>query len=120
MQTKSEITLKYEYLDSGKYDLKSHPNHNIFLRFRSNQEMIEEAFLPTLKTIVSAPLSSPLAEVNPDNVAELLVQLTNSKLLLENQKSEEQTTVCIKIKHNCIIIIKSTNNILKCKLNQND
>ncbi|CAC5372304.1 YCG1 [Mytilus coruscus] len=59
---------------------------------RSNQEMIEEAFLPTLKTIVSAPLSSPLAEVNPDNVAELLVQLTNSKLLLENQKSEEQTT----------------------------
>lgn len=71
--------------------------------FRCNQEIIEESFLPTLKTIISAPLSSPLAEVNADNVAELMVQLTNSKLLMENQNNnEEQITVsfvCLFLKH---------------------
>ena len=70
--------------------------------FRCNQEIIEESFLPTLKTIVSAPLSSPLAEVNADNVAELMVQLTNSKLLMENQNNEEQITVsfvCLFLNH---------------------
>ncbi|KAJ8316952.1 hypothetical protein KUTeg_004856 [Tegillarca granosa] len=55
---------------------------------RGNQEIVEEAFIPTLKTIMNAPSSSPLAEVNIENVAELLVHLTNSKHLLENQNSE--------------------------------
>ncbi|XP_078359066.1 condensin complex subunit 3-like [Oculina patagonica] len=47
----------------------------------TNQELVEEAFLPTLKTLFSAPVSSPLASVNINNVAELLVDLTNSKYL---------------------------------------
>ncbi|XP_077333854.1 condensin complex subunit 3 [Lithobates pipiens] len=43
---------------------------------RSNQECFEEAFLPTLQTLFNAPASSPLADVDASNVAELLVDLT--------------------------------------------
>ncbi|KAK3094775.1 hypothetical protein FSP39_006096 [Pinctada imbricata] len=56
---------------------------------RSNQEVVEDAFLPTLKTLLNAPTSSPLAEVNVENVAELLVQLSNARLLMENQSNPE-------------------------------
>ncbi|XP_062622300.1 condensin complex subunit 3-like [Saccostrea cucullata] len=56
---------------------------------RANQDVVEEAFIPTLKTLRNAPLSSPLAEVNAENVAELLIQLTNSKLLLKSQNETE-------------------------------
>ncbi|XP_060066514.1 condensin complex subunit 3-like [Ylistrum balloti] len=52
---------------------------------RSNQEKVEEAFMPTLKILLNAPLSSPLAEVSVENVAELFIQLTSTKLLLHNQ-----------------------------------
>lgn len=62
--------------------------------YRGNQEIVEEAFIPTLKTIMNAPSSSPLAEVNTENVAELLVHLTNSKHLMENQNTEA-VIVCI-------------------------
>ena len=62
---------------------------------RGNQEVVEEAFLPTLKTLLNAPTSSPLAEVNTENVTELLVQLTNTKLLLENQSNPEVVKVSI-------------------------
>lgn len=55
--------------------------------------MVEEAFIPTLKTLRNAPLSSPLAEVNAENVAELLIQLTNTKLLLKNQNETETVKV---------------------------
>ncbi|KAG1674342.1 Condensin complex subunit 3 [Nymphon striatum] len=44
--------------------------------FRKNQECLEEAFLPTLRTLYNAPLSSPLAEVDSFNVAKFLIQLT--------------------------------------------
>lgn len=60
---------------------------------RSNQELVEEAFLPTLRTLLNAPATSPLAEVDVNNVAELLVQLTNTKLLTANQNSTEQSMV---------------------------
>ncbi|XP_068133982.1 condensin complex subunit 3 [Hyperolius riggenbachi] len=43
---------------------------------RTNQECFEEAFLPTLQTLFNAPASSPLADVDVSNVAELLVDLT--------------------------------------------
>ncbi|CAI9574988.1 unnamed protein product [Staurois parvus] len=43
---------------------------------RINQECFEEAFLPTLQTLFNAPASSPLADVDVSNVAELLVDLT--------------------------------------------
>ncbi|KAM5194839.1 condensin complex subunit 3 [Mantella aurantiaca] len=43
---------------------------------RMNQECFEEAFVPTLQTLCNAPASSPLADVDVSNVAELLVDLT--------------------------------------------
>jgi len=54
---------------------------------------VEEAFLPTLKTLFSAPVSSPLASVNINNVAELLVHLTNSKHLKKEGNSIDTTEV---------------------------
>ncbi|XP_018424764.1 PREDICTED: condensin complex subunit 3 [Nanorana parkeri] len=43
---------------------------------RTNQECFEEAFVSTLQTLFNAPASSPLADVDVSNVAELLVDLT--------------------------------------------
>ncbi|XP_072476440.1 condensin complex subunit 3 isoform X1 [Notamacropus eugenii] len=43
---------------------------------RTNQQCFEDAFFPTLKTLLNAPASSPLAEIDIANVAELLVDLT--------------------------------------------
>lgn len=59
---------------------------------RTNQELVEEAFLPTLQTLFSAPVSSPLASVNINNVAELLVELTNSKYLTKKTANSIDTT----------------------------
>jgi len=44
---------------------------------------VEEAFLPTLLTLMNAPATSPLSEVNINNVAQLLIQLTNSHHLVK-------------------------------------
>ncbi|XP_076992611.1 condensin complex subunit 3 [Tamandua tetradactyla] len=56
---------------------------------RTNQECFEEAFLPTLQTLVSAPASSPLAEIDITNVAELLVDLTRPSGLNPQAKSSQ-------------------------------
>ncbi|XP_062430565.1 condensin complex subunit 3 [Rhea pennata] len=57
---------------------------------RSNQECFEEAYLPTLRTLLNAPATSPLAEIDTSNVSELLVDLTRpSGLKLQAKKSEE-------------------------------
>ncbi|OXB59372.1 hypothetical protein ASZ78_004215, partial [Callipepla squamata] len=57
---------------------------------RSNQECFEEAYLPTLRTLLNAPSTSPLAEVDVSNVSELLVDLTRpSGLRPQAKKSQE-------------------------------
>uniref|UniRef100_A0A671X6A6 Non-SMC condensin I complex, subunit G n=1 Tax=Sparus aurata TaxID=8175 RepID=A0A671X6A6_SPAAU len=43
---------------------------------RVHQEVVEESFLPTVRTLMNAPATSPLAEVDINNVVELLVELT--------------------------------------------
>uniref|UniRef100_A0AAY4AQQ2 Nuclear condensin complex subunit 3 C-terminal domain-containing protein n=1 Tax=Denticeps clupeoides TaxID=299321 RepID=A0AAY4AQQ2_9TELE len=53
---------------------------------RANQECIEESFLPTLHMLFNAPATSPLAEVDVSNVAELLVDLTRSSTLSKPDK----------------------------------
>ncbi|KAL5022801.1 hypothetical protein ScPMuIL_001956 [Solemya velum] len=78
---------------------------------RNNQEVIEESFMPTLKTLMDAPSSSPLAEVNIGNVAEMLVQLTNSKLLVENQKRD--STMAENYGHDNIAV-SVCNEIISC------
>ncbi len=49
---------------------------------------MEEAFLPTLRTLFKAPASSPLSEVNVNNVVDLMVQLTNARHLVNQVASQ--------------------------------
>ncbi|XP_064142117.1 condensin complex subunit 3 isoform X2 [Loxodonta africana] len=56
---------------------------------RTNQECFEEAFLPTLQTLANAPASSPLAEIDIMNVAELLVDLTRPSGLNPQTKNSQ-------------------------------
>ncbi|EDO49280.1 predicted protein, partial [Nematostella vectensis] len=61
---------------------------------RTNQELVRQSFLPTLRTLFSAPESSPLATINCKYVAELLVELTNNQHLnkMGNTTSSKDTT----------------------------
>ncbi|KAG8591538.1 hypothetical protein GDO81_000208 [Engystomops pustulosus] len=54
---------------------------------RTNQECFAEAFFPTLQTLFNAPASSPLADVDVSNVAELLVDLTRPSGLKQKSKT---------------------------------
>ncbi|NWV05263.1 CND3 protein, partial [Ptilonorhynchus violaceus] len=56
---------------------------------RSNQECFEDAYLPTLQTLLNAPATSPLAEVDISNVSELLVDLTRPSGLKQSKKSQD-------------------------------
>ncbi|XP_050194722.1 condensin complex subunit 3 [Myiozetetes cayanensis] len=57
---------------------------------RSNQECFEDAYLPTLQTLLNAPATSPLSEVDINNVSELLVDLTRpSGLKLQSKNSQD-------------------------------
>lgn len=53
---------------------------------RAHQECLEESFLPTMRTLIQAPATSPLAEVDVSNVAELLIELTRSSVLNQPAK----------------------------------
>uniref|UniRef100_A0A8D2DBE3 Non-SMC condensin I complex subunit G n=1 Tax=Sciurus vulgaris TaxID=55149 RepID=A0A8D2DBE3_SCIVU len=76
---------------------------------RTNQECFEEAFLPTLQTLASAPASSPLAEVDITNVAELLVDLTRPSGL-NPQAKDSQDYQALTVHDN--LAIKICNEIL--------
>ncbi|BFZ07082.1 hypothetical protein BsWGS_10121 [Bradybaena similaris] len=54
----------------------------------SNQQQVEEAFMPTLCTLLRAPPTSPLREINEVNVATFLIELTDAQHLIDNQKSK--------------------------------
>ncbi|KAM3937548.1 condensin complex subunit 3 [Leptodactylus fuscus] len=56
---------------------------------RTNQECFADAFLPTLQTLFNAPASSPLADVDVSNVAELLVDLTRPSGLKQQAKNSQ-------------------------------
>ncbi|KAK3507594.1 hypothetical protein QTP70_029629, partial [Hemibagrus guttatus] len=45
---------------------------------RAHQECVEESFLPTMRTLFNAPATSPLSEIDTNNVAELFIELTRS------------------------------------------
>ncbi|XP_030848405.1 condensin complex subunit 3-like isoform X1 [Strongylocentrotus purpuratus] len=59
---------------------------------RVHQECWEEAFLPTLRTLFNAPTTSPMAKVNPGNVAEFMVHLTDHTMLNNKQTADIQET----------------------------
>ncbi|CAJ1052232.1 condensin complex subunit 3 [Xyrichtys novacula] len=60
---------------------------------RAHQEVVEESFLPTLRTLINAPATSPLAEVDINNVSELLVELTRPSALIKPSTNTEE--VCV-------------------------
>ncbi|CAK6972201.1 condensin complex subunit 3 [Scomber scombrus] len=60
---------------------------------RVHQEVVEESFLPTIRTLMNAPATSPLAEVDVNNVVELLVELTRSSALMKPSTNTEE--VCV-------------------------
>ncbi|NXP04490.1 CND3 protein, partial [Thinocorus orbignyianus] len=63
---------------------------------RSNQECFEEAYLPTLQTLLNAPATSPLAEIDVSNVSELLVDLTRpSGLKPQSKKSQDYQVLTV-------------------------
>ncbi|XP_012662896.1 condensin complex subunit 3 [Otolemur garnettii] len=76
---------------------------------RTNQERFEEAFLPTLQTLANAPASSPLAEIDITNVAELLVDLTRPSAL-NPQAKDSQDYQALTVHDN--LAIKICNEIL--------
>lgn len=56
---------------------------------RANQDTIEEAFMPTLKTLFEAPATSPLMEVDVEDVGLFLIQLTSQDFLQKSHGHEE-------------------------------
>lgn len=60
---------------------------------RVHQEVVEESFLPTIRTLMNAPATSPLAEVDINNVVELLVELTRPSALIKPSANTEE--VCV-------------------------
>uniref|UniRef100_H3CGA7 Non-SMC condensin I complex, subunit G n=1 Tax=Tetraodon nigroviridis TaxID=99883 RepID=H3CGA7_TETNG len=60
---------------------------------RVHQEVVEESFLPTVRTLMNAPATSPLAEVDVNNVVELLVELTRPSALIKPPANTEE--VCV-------------------------
>uniref|UniRef100_A0A3Q2YK40 Non-SMC condensin I complex, subunit G n=1 Tax=Hippocampus comes TaxID=109280 RepID=A0A3Q2YK40_HIPCM len=50
---------------------------------RVHQEVVEESFFPTMRTLMNAPATSPLAEIDINNVIELFVELTRPSVLLK-------------------------------------
>jgi len=59
---------------------------------RKNQQVVADAFLPTLRTITNAPDSSPLSYINVSNVIDLFVQLTDVRNLLSSHKNNQFST----------------------------
>ncbi|XP_022614293.1 condensin complex subunit 3 [Seriola dumerili] len=60
---------------------------------RAHQEIVEESFLLTVRTLINAPATSPLAEVDINNVVELLVELTRPSALIKPSANTEE--VCV-------------------------
>ncbi|KAI2668568.1 Condensin complex subunit 3 [Labeo rohita] len=58
---------------------------------RTNQECVEESFLPTMRTLFNAPVTSPLSEVDTSNVAELFVELTRPSSLVQPAAVQAQS-----------------------------
>ena len=73
----------------------------MFLIYRSNQELVEESFLQVMRTLFDAPDASPLAEVDPLSVVELMVQLTSLRNREDHLKSidNRQNIDQVRLKH---------------------
>jgi len=59
---------------------------------REHLEFVEEAFLPTLRTLLQAPTSSPLAGIDANNVSKFMVELTREQRLADPLKAADGGT----------------------------
>lgn len=93
-----DVPSQWTFIHHGRENLILSYATNIWLHWnRSNQECFEEAYLPTLKTLLNAPATSPLAEVDISNVSELLVDLTRpSGLKCQSKKSQDYQVQCVR------------------------
>ncbi|XP_077381621.1 condensin complex subunit 3 isoform X2 [Festucalex cinctus] len=60
---------------------------------RAHQEVVEESLIPTMHTLMNAPATSPLAEVDVNNVVELFVELTRPSVLVKPSVNTEAVSV---------------------------
>ncbi|MCI4394864.1 hypothetical protein PGIGA_G00173800 [Pangasianodon gigas] len=60
---------------------------------RTHQECVEESFIPTMRTLFNAPATSPLSEIDTNNVAELFVELTRSKAQTQDASVHDSLAV---------------------------
>ena len=67
----------------------------------------------TLQTVLDAPPTSPLADVDINNVAELLVQLTSEHHQLEPAESTKVSSSCKTLIHSSDINVLEDLNLLK-------
>ena len=61
---------------------------------KENQDSISEALMPTLKTIGSAPVTSPLTGVDLEDVGMFLIQLTNRDFLQSKPENVDELDNC--------------------------
>ena len=64
-----------------------------------NQELVEESFLLVMRTLFDAPDISPLAEVDPLSVVELMVQLTSLRNRQDHLKSNGDHNAIDQVRH---------------------
>ncbi|TSN95635.1 Condensin complex subunit 3 [Bagarius yarrelli] len=60
---------------------------------RAHQECVEESFIPTMRTLFNAPATSPLSEIDTNNVAELFIELTRSNAQTQGASVHESLAV---------------------------
>ncbi|KAF5902194.1 condensin complex subunit 3-like isoform X1, partial [Clarias magur] len=60
---------------------------------RTHQECVEESFIPTMRTLFNAPATSPLSEIDTNNVAELFIELTRSNAQTPGARVHESLAV---------------------------
>ncbi|KAM9449510.1 condensin complex subunit 3 isoform 1-T1 [Clarias gariepinus] len=60
---------------------------------RTHQECVEESFIPTMRTLFNAPATSPLSEIDTNNVAELFIELTRSNAQTQGARVHESLAV---------------------------
>ena len=60
---------------------------------RPHQDAMEAAFLPTIKVLFDAPATSPLAEIDTEDVGMFFVHLTREDMLQSYDPANKETMV---------------------------
>uniref|UniRef100_A0A8C1NAE4 Non-SMC condensin I complex, subunit G n=1 Tax=Cyprinus carpio TaxID=7962 RepID=A0A8C1NAE4_CYPCA len=82
---------------------------------RTNQECVEESFLPTMRTLFNAPVTSPLSEVDASNVAELFVELTRPSALVQPAAVSVHDSLAVRICNEILRDVSAPEVRLYCK-----